>query len=186
MKIAIFCGASVGKNPIYEERSLDLADWMASKQHDLVFGGGKVGLMGLVADRMLTHGREAIGVIPTFLRDREIAHQGLTDLIVVADMHQRKAKMMELSQAFIALPGGPGTLEEITEVISWSRVGQNEGPCVLYNVNGYYDKLKEQFDQMVVEGFLSQEDREKLLFSDNLEEMENFIQNYQPPKIREY
>ena len=124
MKIAIFCGASLGNHPIYEQKSLELADWMVAEGHDLVFGGGKVGLMGVMADRMLAHGRLAIGVIPTFLKEREIAHPGLTDLIVVADMHQRKAKMMELSQAFIALPGGPGTLEEISEVISWSRVGQ--------------------------------------------------------------
>lgn len=168
----------MGKNPIYKEKSLELADWMAQNDHDLVFGGGKVGLMGAVADSMIAHGRETIGVIPTFLKDREIAHPGLTQLIVVEDMDQRKAKMMELSQAFIALPGGPGTLEEISEVISWVRVGQCHGPCILYNVNGYYDALESLFNHMVQEGFLTKEDRDRTLFSDDIEEITHFIHNY--------
>lgn len=186
MKIAIFCGASLGNHPIYAEKSMELADWMAAEQHDLVFGGGKVGLMGAMANRMIAQGRVTIGVIPTFLQEREIAHPGLTDLIVVEDMHQRKAKMMDLAQVFIALPGGPGTLEEISEVISWARVGQNDGPCILYNVNGYYEPLKEMFDQMVGQGFLSQDDRDKVLFSDDLGEIAQFIQTYQAPAIRPY
>ena len=186
MKIAIFCGASLGNHPLYEQKSLELADWMVAEGHDLVFGGGKVGLMGVMADRMLAHGRLAIGVIPTFLQEREIAHPGLTELIVVEDMHQRKAKMMDLAQVFIALPGGSGTLEEISEVISWARVGQNDGPCILYNINGYYEPLKEMFDQMVGQGFLSQTDRDKVLFSENLGEIAHFIQTYQAPAIRPY
>lgn len=186
MKIAIFCGANLGHYPIYEEKSLMLADWMASREYDLVFGGGKVGLMGVMADRMIAHGRETIGVMPIFLQEREIAHAGLSQLIIVSDMHERKAKMMDLSQAFIALPGGPGTLEEISEVISWSRVGQNDGPCIFYNINGYYDSLQAMFEHMVEQGFLSQADREKVLFTDNLAEIETFIQNYETPSIREY
>lgn len=186
MNITIFCGASLGTNPLYKEKTIELADWMSANQHDLVFGGGKVGLMGVLADWMIAQGRQTIGVIPTFLLEREIAHPGLSQLIVVADMHQRKAKMMDLGQVFIALPGGPGTLEEISEVISWSRVGQNDGPCILYNINGYYDNLKMLFDHMVSEAFLTPEDRAKVLFSENLEEIEDFIQTYQAPKIRKY
>lgn len=175
MRLTIFCGARSGKNPIYAQKTQDLATWMIQEGHSLVFGGGKVGLMGVMADSLIAANSEAIGVMPTFLKEREIAHQGLSELIVVEDMPSRKAKMMALGQAFIALPGGPGTLEEISEVISWARIGQNEKPCILYNVNGYFDALRNQFDHMVQEGFLSQEDRDKVLFTDELKEIERFI-----------
>lgn len=177
MNIAIFCGANLGVDALYKEKSIELVDWVASQEHDLVFGGGKVGLMGVVADCMIAQGRKTIGVIPSFLKEREIAHEGLNQLIVVEDMHQRKAKMMDLSQVFIALPGGPGTLEEIAEVISWVRVGQCQGPCILYNINGYWDCLKMMFDQMVDQGFLTKQDREKILFSGDMDEISRFIQN---------
>lgn len=128
-----------------------------------------------MADCLIAANRETIGVIPTFLKEREIAHQGLSELIAVEDMPSRKAKMMALGQVSITLPGGPGTLEEIPEVISWARIGQNEKPCILYNVNSYFDALRNQFDHMVQEGFLSQKDRDKVLFTDKLKEIERFI-----------
>ncbi|MEQ9763153.1 TIGR00730 family Rossman fold protein [Streptococcus sp. ZJ151] len=186
MNITIFCGANSGKNPIYAQKTKALATWMVDNKHSLVFGGGKVGLMGILADSLIAAGCETIGVMPTFLKEREIAHTGLSQLIVVEDMSSRKAKMMSLGQVFIALPGGPGTLEEISEVISWSRIGQNDKPCLLFNVNGYFEPLKKQFDHMVEEGFLSQEDRDKVLFTDDINEMEAFIQNYQAPQVRKY
>ena len=185
MKLTIFCGASSGKNPVYAEKTKHLAAWMVANNHSLVFGGGKVGLMGIMADSLIAAGCETIGVMPSFLKEREIVHTGLSQLIVVDDMPSRKAKMMHLGQAFIALPGGPGTLEEISEVISWSRIGQNDKPCVLYNIDGYFDYLKAQFDHMVQEGFLSQEDRDKVLFTDDIDAIANFIKDYQAPQVRE-
>lgn len=186
MKITVYCGASEGKQAVYREKTIELAKWMTSKQYSLVYGGGKVGLMGILADTILTNGGQVIGIMPTFLKEREIAHPNLTELIVVPDMPTRKSQMIALGDAFIALPGGPGTLEEITEVISWSRIGQNDGPCILYNVNGYFDHLKQQYDRMVEEGFLSQVDRDKILFSDDLDDIEDFILTYQAPEIRQY
>src|SRR5699024_3590593 len=114
---------------------------------------------------VLEHGGEVIGVMPTFLIDREIGHPGISEMRVVKDMSERKAYTVEKGDAFIALPGGPGTLEEISQVLSWARVGENDGPCVLYNVNGYYNSLEKFFDEMVSEGFLSKSDRDKTLFS---------------------
>lgn len=186
MKITVYCGASEGKQPVYREKTIELAKWMISKQYSLVYGGGKVGLMGILADTILAKGGQVIGIMPTFLKEREIAHPNLTELIVVPDMPTRKSQMIALGDAFIALPGGPGTLEEITEVISWSRIGRNDGPCILYNVNGYFDHLKDQYDRMVAEGFLNQADRDKILFSDDLDDIEDFIQTYQAPEIRQY
>lgn len=186
MNIAVYCGASSGKNYIYTEKAVELSKWIASNNNTLVYGGGNVGLMGLIADTVLENGGSAIGVIPTFLVDKEIAHQGLTELHTVETMHERKAKMISLSDCFIALPGGPGTLEEITEVISWGRIGQHVNPCILFNTNGYYDLLKSQYDLMVDEGFLSKEDRDKILFTDSFNEIEVFIRGYKAPKIRTY
>ncbi|CZT40440.1 Lysine decarboxylase family protein [Streptococcus agalactiae] len=159
---------------------------MAQNKHSLVYGGGKVGLMGVMSDTVIANGGYTTGVIPTFLRDREIAHENLSELIIVNNMSERKAKMMLLGDAFIALPGGPGTLEEISEVISWSRIGQNDNPCILYNVNSYFNDLKNMFDHMVSEGFLSLEDRENVLFSDDIAEIEDFITNYKVPSTRQY
>jgi len=186
MNIAVYCGASSGKNYIYTEKAVELSKWIASNSNTLVYGGGNVGLMGLIADTVLENGGSAIGVIPTFLVDKEIAHQGLTELHTVETMHERKAKMISLSDCFIALPGGPGTLEEITEVISWGRIGQHVNPCILFNTNGYYDLLKSQYELMVDEGFLSKEDRDKILFTDSFNEIEVFIRGYKAPKIRTY
>lgn len=186
MNITIYCGASSGNNPIYAEKTKELGRWIASNGHSLVYGGGKVGLMGIIADSVLEHGGEVIGVMPTFLIDREIGHPGISEMRVVKDMSERKAYTVEKGDAFIALPGGPGTLEEISQVISWARVGENDGPCVLYNVNGYYNSLEKFFDEMVSEGFLSKSDREKTLFSADLDEIESFINEYVKPEIRKY
>lgn len=184
--MAVYCGANVGNSPVYQEAAEKLALWMKENQYDLVYGGGNVGLMGTVADTLLAAGGEAIGVMPTFLMERELAHTGLTKMYVVQDMHERKKKMIQLADVYLALPGGPGTLEEITEVISWGRVGEHRNPCILYNVNGYYDLLAAFFDQMVETGFLTDTDREKILISDSLEVIQAFIANYTPPAIRQY
>ncbi|MBG9979388.1 TIGR00730 family Rossman fold protein [Facklamia lactis] len=186
MNIAVFCGASTGTKEIYKEKTIELGKWIAKNNHQLVYGGGNVGLMGIIADSVLESKGNVIGVMPNFLIEREICHSGINELVTVENMSDRKTYIVENSDAFIALPGGPGTLEEISQVISWARVGQNDGPCILFNVNGYYDYLERFYDTMVDEGFLNLEDREKTLFSDNLEEIEDFIKNYRKPEVRKY
>lgn len=186
MHITVYCGASLGNNLTHEQAARDLGKWIAERQHTLVYGGGKAGLMGVVADSALANGGQVIGVMPTFLQQRELAHQGLTQMITVETMSERKQKMIELGNVYIALAGGPGTLEEIIEVISWARIGQNNNPCILFNRDGYYNALQAFFDNMVAQGFLTQADRDKTLFSDDLAEIESFIESYTPPEVRKY
>lgn len=178
MKITVFCGANNGRNEAYKENAMEVGKWIATNNHTLVYGGGKVGLMGIIADTVLEKNSKVIGIMPQFLVDREISHTGITEFIIVDDMSERKTKLVDLGDVFIALPGGPGTLEEISQVISWVRVGKKDAPCILMNINGFYDFLEQYFDKMVEEGFLTKEDREKTLFAKNLVEMEEFIVNY--------
>lgn len=178
MRITIFCGANNGKSELYKENAIELGKWIANKNHTLVYGGGKIGLMGVIADTVLENSGEVIGIMPQFLVDREISHTGITEFVIVDDMSERKTQLVDLGDAFIALPGGPGTLEEISQVISWVRVGKKDAPCILMNVNGYYDFLEQYFDKMVEDGFLTKEDRKRTLFTDSIDEMEEFIVNY--------
>ena len=178
MKITVFCGANNGKSELYIKNATELGEWIADNNHTLVYGGGKIGLMGVIADTVLENRGEVIGIMPQFLVDREISHTGITEFIIVDDMSDRKTKLVDFGDVFIALPGGPGTLEEISQVISWVRVGKKDAPCILMNVDGYYDFLEQYFDKMVAEGFLTIEDRKNTLFTDNIEEMERFIFNY--------
>ena len=178
MKITVFCGANNGKSELYIKNATELGEWIADNNHTLVYGGGKIGLMGVIADTVLENRGEVIGIMPQFLVDREISHTGITEFIIVDDMSARKAKLVDLGDVFIALPGGPGTLEEISQAISWVRVGKKDAPCILMNVDGYYDFLERYFDKMVEEGFLTKEDRKNTLFTDNIEEMERFIFSY--------
>lgn len=168
------------------QETINLGMWIAKKGHTLVYGGGNVGLMGLLADTVLNNKGKVIGVIPEFLIERELSHPNLTELHIVNTMSERKSKMIELGQACIALPGGPGTLEEITEVISWARVGKNDSPCILYNINSYYHPMENMYDDMVKNGFLTITDREKTLFSNSLDSIEEFIFNYEKPVVRSY
>lgn len=186
MNITVYCGANYGNDEVFREETTDLGNWIAENGYTLVYGGSQVGLMRVVADTVLENGGKVIGVMPKFLTEREPAHPGLTELVYVEDMSDRKRKMAELGDVFIALPGGPGTLEEITEVISWARIGKNDGPCILYNEKQYYDPLKQMYQNMVAEGFFTQEDMDKILFSNDLEEIERFIAAYQPPHVRGY
>ena len=171
MKITVFCGANNGRIEAYKENAIELGKWLADNNYTLVYGGGRVGLMGIIADTVLENNSEVIGIMPQFLVDREISHTGITEFIIVDDMSVRKEKL-------IALPGGPGTLEEISQVISWVRVGKKDAPCILMNIDGYYDFLEQYFDKMVEEGFLTKEDRQRTLFTDNVAEMYEFIRNY--------
>lgn len=178
MKITVFCGANNGRNEAYKENAMEVGKWIATNNHTLVYGGGKIGLMGVIADTVLENRGEVIGIMPQFLVDREISHTGITEFIIVDDMSERKTKLVDLGDVFIALPGGPGTLEEISQVISWVRVGKKDAPCILMNVDGYYDFLEQYFDKMVKEGFLTKEDRARTLFAKSVSEMGEFIDNY--------
>ena len=179
MNIAVYCAASQSNCPAFDERTKELGKWMAQKNHTLVYGGGNSGLMGNVATAVMQTGGQVIGVMPQFLVDREIAKKDITTLHIVETMSQRKNKMIELSEVYIALPGGPGTLEEIAEVVSWVRVGQTNGICIFYNMEGYYNHLESFFNHMVTTNLLSKEDRNQIYFANNLEEIEKLIENYE-------
>ena len=179
MNIAVYCAASQSNGSTFDERAEELGKWMAQKNHTLVYGGGNTGLMGVVATSVMKSGGEVIGVMPQFFVEREIAKKDITKLHIVETMSERKNKMIELSEVYIALPGGPGTLEEIAEVVSWVRVGQTNGICIFYNMEGYYDHLEAFFSHMVTTNLLSQEDRKQIYFVKSLEEIEKLIENYE-------
>ena len=153
-KLAVFCGSSSGSLPVYAEAAQHLGKSLASGGVTLIFGGGRVGLMGILADSVLAAGGKAIGVIPRSLVDKEIAHRSLTHLHVVASMHERKALMADLSDAFLLLPGGYGSWEEFCEVVTWLQLGIHRKPCAILNVNGYYDALLAQATRALADGFL--------------------------------
>lgn len=163
--VCVYCGSSMGNDPAYAEAAKALATELAQRGIRVVYGGASVGLMGLVADTALAHGGEVAGVIPQMLVDKEVAHPGLTELHTVGSMHERKAKMAELSDAFIALPGGIGTLEELVEVYTWSYLGIHDKPFGLINTKGYYDGFTTFLDHAVTAGFLKPEPRAKLAVS---------------------
>jgi uncharacterized protein (TIGR00730 family) len=162
-RICIFCGSSTGLHPEYRAAAERIAIELAKRQLGIVFGGGGVGLMGIVADTALAHGAHVIGVIPSAMVARELAHRGLPDLRIVGSMHERKALMATLSDAFIALPGGFGTFEELCEVVTWTQLRLHRKPCGLLNVAGYYDGLIALFDRAVADGFIRSENRRIVL-----------------------
>ena len=158
--ICVFCGASAGNNPAYVEAAKALGQAMAERGLGLVYGAGNVGLMGELADAVLTEGGRAVGVIPHKLVDRELAHQELAKLYVVSTMHERKAKMHELSDGYIALPGGIGTMEEFFEAVTWRQLGYHDKPIALFNVGGFYDGIDGFFTTMQRHGFLHSDHRD--------------------------
>jgi uncharacterized protein (TIGR00730 family) len=178
--ICVFCGAASGRTPAYAAAAQDLGELLAKRGIGLVYGGGNVGLMGELADAVLDAGGQAIGVIPQQLVDREIAHAGLTELHVVENLHQRKALMAELADAFLTLPGGIGTMEELFEVWSWGKLGLHSKPCGLLNVDGYFDSLRRLIDQMVTEGFLEPDYREMLLIEEQPSVLLDRLATYVP------
>jgi uncharacterized protein (TIGR00730 family) len=179
--IALYCGSRSGNRPIYKEKAIALAAAIAEQGFGLVYGGASIGLMGQVADSVITHGGEAVGVIPEFMLDYEIAHNQLTELHVVRTMHERKAMMAERASAFIALPGGLGTFEEILEVATWGQLNQHQKPMMLYNVNGFYDALIAQLDHAVQEGFLPPQHRAKLIVCNHADQILNALKNLKSP-----
>ena len=165
--ISVFCGANFNGDPVLLKAIEDLADVFVQKDITLVFGGGRVGVMGLIADAMLVRGGRAIGVIPQFLMDKEVGHTGLTELIITENMHQRKQKMADISDGIITMPGGFGTMEEFFEVLTWLQLGLHNNPIGLLNVGGFYDPLLLQMDRMVDQKFLKPINRELVLSHDN-------------------
>jgi uncharacterized protein (TIGR00730 family) len=162
-RICAFCGSNSGANPAYAAAAVDVGRLLTDRGIELVYGGGNIGLMGLLADAVLASHGHVIGVIPESLMAKEVGHAGLTELRIVRSMHERKALMADLSDAFIAMPGGFGTFEEFCEVVTWSQLGIHAKPCGLLNVEGYYDPLLALFDHAVREGFLREENRRLVL-----------------------
>jgi uncharacterized protein (TIGR00730 family) len=180
--VCVFCGSSSGNDPAYAEAARTLGITLAERGITLVYGGGHVGLMGVVADAALGAGGGVIGVMPKALVEREIGHTGLTELHIVGSMHERKAMMSELSEGFVALPGGNGTLEEFFEVLTWAQLGEHDKPCGLLNVAGYYDPLLAVFDRMVDRDFLRGEHRELVLVERDPSALLERFEVYEPPK----
>jgi uncharacterized protein (TIGR00730 family) len=176
--ICVFCGANFNGDPILKQAIEQLAEVMVSRDISLVFGGGKVGVMGLMADAVLSRGGKAIGIIPQFLMDKEVGHTGLTKLHIVENMHQRKQMMNDLSDGIITLPGGWGTLEEFFEVLTWLQLGLHNHPIGLLNINGFYDLLLKQMDVMVEQRFLKPANRELILTSGDPIELVNLMDNF--------
>lgn len=184
--IAVYCGASTGNQPIYTTGAKKLGQWIVENNYGLTYGGGRYGLMGVVANSVLENGGFVHGIITKELAERELSHTTLSKLDIVENMSQRKQDMLEDSVANIALPGGPGTLEEISEAFSWTIVGDSTNPCIFYNVDHYYDELASFFDSMTDRGFMEPKTRKTLLFSDSLSEIGQFIDSYTPPALRNY
>jgi len=182
-KICVYCGSSSGKSPEYLESASVLAKEMVKRKIGLVYGGANVGIMGEIANTMLAYGGDVTGVIPQALVDKEVGHFGLTELKIVGSMHERKATMADLSDGFIALPGGLGTLEELFEVLTWSQLGFHYKPCALLNIKQYYESLSVFLDHAVDEEFVKPIHREMLLVASDPSQLLDAMECYQPPAV---
>jgi len=181
--IAVFCGSSEGNDSDVINAAFQLGEHLATKDISLVYGGAKVGLMGQVADGVLAQNGKAIGVIPDFLKRKEVFHPNITELIIVETMHERKLKMHELSNGFIALPGGYGTLEELFEIITWGQLGLHQKPIGILNAKGFFDSMLQFLDTMVTNGFLKQENRDMLLIEDTPKNLLAKMKAYKPTTV---
>ncbi len=185
-RICVFCGSSPGSRPEYRAAAEDMGAELVRHNIGLVYGGGNVGLMGVLADAVLKAGGEAQGVIPEHLMAREVGHNGLTKLHVVRSMHERKALMADLSDAFVALPGGFGTLEEFCEVVTWTQLGLHAKPCGILNVLGYYTPLLAMFDHAVEERFLKTENRGLVLARDSVVGLLQALAEWRPVRVEKW
>lgn len=182
-RVCVFCGSSKGARPEYEEAARAMGQALARRGIGLVYGGGNVGLMGIIADTTMKAGGEVIGVIPKALFEKEVGHRGVTELRIVGSMHERKALMADLSDAFIAMPGGYGTFEEFCEVLTWAQLGLHQKPCGLLNVENYYAPLLTLFDQAVSEKFVKVEHRVLVLEETDPERLLDLLESYRPPLL---
>jgi uncharacterized protein (TIGR00730 family) len=182
-RICVFCGSNSGTRQIYQQAAQTFGRLLCRRGIELVYGGGNVGLMGVLANACLNEGGRIIGVIPQALADKELAHTGLTELRIVSSMHERKSVMADLSDAFVALPGGYGTWEEFFEVLTWSQLGIQRKACAVLNVNGYYDSLLEMADKALSEGFVRDVHRDLLLSDSDPERLLERLSHYSVPTI---
>ena len=182
-RITVFCGSSFGTEASYTKQATLLGETFAKENIELVYGGANVGLMGAIADGVLNNGGKAIGVLPNFLRSKEIAHLGLTELILVESMHERKTKMNDLCDGVIALPGGFGTLEELFEMLTWAQLGLHKKPIAILNIDGFYDSLIALTETMVEKGLLKDVNQKMLLVSDTIDDLLLQMRNYTPPTV---
>jgi uncharacterized protein (TIGR00730 family) len=182
-RICVFCGSNSGTRQIYQQAAQTLGRLLCRRGIELVYGGGNIGLMGVLANACLNEGGRVIGVIPQALADKELAHTGLTELRIVSSMHERKSVMADLSDAFVALPGGYGTWEEFFEVLTWSQLGIQRKACAVLNVNGYYDSLLEMADKALSEGFVRDVHRDLLLSDSDPERLLDRLSHYSVPTI---
>ncbi|TCV97455.1 hypothetical protein EC912_101467 [Luteibacter rhizovicinus] len=177
--LCVYCGSNSGTHPEYAEKAAAFGKRLADEGIALVYGGGKVGLMGIVADSVLAAGGRVIGVIPRQLVEKEVAHKGLSELHVVETMHQRKTRMYELSQAFVALPGGFGTMDEMFEMLTWAQLGLHAYPCAFLDVRGFYSQLSASMDHMVAEGFVRAEQRDGVWFGQDIDALFDWMKHYE-------
>ncbi|MDR3681324.1 MAG: TIGR00730 family Rossman fold protein [Flavipsychrobacter sp.] len=184
--IAVFCGSSEGYDKVYMKAAREAGATLATRKIELIYGGSKAGLMGAIADGVLENGGIVTGVIPGFLKTVEIVHTGITELVTVGNMHERKLKMHELSDAVITMPGGWGTMEEFFEMLTWGQLGLHRKPIGLLNVNGYYDSLAALNKSMVTEGFLKENTANMLLISNNINDLLYQMEHYTAPEIPEW
>ena len=182
-RISIFCGSSSGSSGLYAGQARLLGKTLAEQGIELVYGGARVGLMGALADGALDAGGKVTGVIPRFLQSKEIAHEGLSELILVDSMHGRKTLMNELCDGVIAMPGGFGTLEEFFEMLTWAQLGLHKKPMAILNINGFYDDLMHLIRKMVEQGFLKEINRQMLLISSDIDDLLNQMRNYVAPSV---
>lgn len=185
-RICVFCGSSRGRNPNYMAAAVALGQSFVEQRVTLVYGGASVGLMGALADSVLASGGTVVGVIPETLVEKEVSHKGLTELHVVASMHERKALMAELADAFIALPGGFGTIDELCEILTWGQLGMHAKPIGLLNIDGYYESLLAFFDRAVSEGLVRQEHRELLLEAREPKSLLDSFASYEAPQVEKW
>jgi uncharacterized protein (TIGR00730 family) len=179
--LCVYCGSASGNNPSYAQAARQLGKDMVDNNVALVYGGGKVGLMGVIADEVMRLGGEATGIIPKALMEKEVGHLGLTRLHVVKDMHERKAMMADLSDGFVAMPGGIGTLEELFEIFTWAQLGLHEKPIGLLNVDGFYDGLIAFLKHVVAQGFLKADQASLLMHAANAEDLLHTLRSFRAP-----
>ncbi len=184
--VAVFCGSRPGASDAYIEGAKAVGKELAKRNITLVYGAASVGIMGAVADSVLENGGQAIGVMPEFLKRKEIVHPRLSELIIVDSMHERKAKMADLANGFIALPGGPGTLEEFFEIYTWSQLGLHQKPCGILNINQYYDPLITLYQHMLKEKFLDEKFRDMALVDVEIANLLDQFDSYEPPNVKTY
>jgi hypothetical protein len=182
-RIVVFCGSSLGFNPVYKEAAIELGNYFAKNKIGLVYGGGKIGMMGILADTILDHNGEVIGVIPKLLEKEEVVHAGVEEMIVCKKMSERKVIMSKLINGYITLPGGFGTLDELFEALTLNQLHIEQKPVGLLNINGFFDGVLLQLDKMVEEGYLKQTNRDMLLIGTSVEELMQKINNYKALEI---